>query len=59
VIDRNRLKRVARENFRRRRPELPAWDYLVYFFDSAIKAETRVLSEAFSRVFAELRRRAE
>ena len=50
---------MARENFRRRRVELPAWDYLVYFFDSAIKAETRVLSEAFSRVFAELRRRAQ
>ncbi|MCE9624893.1 MAG: ribonuclease P protein component [Deltaproteobacteria bacterium] len=58
MIDRNRLKRIARENFRRNRFELPVWDYLVYFFDTAVKTESKVLTEDFLRVFAELRRRS-
>ncbi len=52
MIDRNRLKRLARECFRRLRTTLPPCDYLVYFFASALEAESGELRAALTAAFA-------
>jgi ribonuclease P protein component len=46
VVDRNRLKRIARESFRRAASRLPARDILVYYLAAALKAEGVVLARS-------------
>ncbi len=46
VVDRNRLKRIARESFRRAAPRLPGRDILVYYLAAALKAEGVVLARS-------------
>ena len=54
AVDRNRLKRLTRESFRRVAGQLPAHDFLVYYLASALRAERVVLSrslrESWSRI---------
>lgn len=54
MTERNRLKRLARECFRRCRSTLPACDYMVYFFADALEAEPRELRSALTAAFARL-----
>jgi len=54
VTERNRLKRLARECFRRLRRTLPPCDYLVYFFAAALEAEPGELRAALTAAFARL-----
>ncbi len=60
AVDRNRCKRVLREQFRRRRAELPAYDLVVRLAAKpekcAGKLDAGVLVEDFLALLAKLRR---
>ena len=53
AVDRNRLKRLARETFRMQ--QLPSWDFVVLARAGADRAERRVLRESLERHFERLR----
>jgi len=58
AVDRNRCKRVLREQFRLRRAELPACDLIVRLATKPGKLETAVLVEDFLALLAKLQRLA-
>ena len=49
AVDRNRLKRLARETFRRRRLGLPAADFIVMAQAAALGIENRRLIDSLER----------
>jgi ribonuclease P protein component len=54
AVDRNRLKRLAREAFRMQQ-SLPPWDFVVLARAGADRADRKVLRESLDRHFATLR----
>jgi len=57
AVDRNKLKRLARESFRQR-PDLPAWDFVVLARAGADRAERRALRASLDRHFEQLTKTA-
>ncbi|MCL2524449.1 MAG: ribonuclease P protein component [Betaproteobacteria bacterium] len=58
AVDRNRCKRVLREQFRLRRGELPACDVVARLASKPGKLDAALLVEDFLALLAKLRRRA-
>lgn len=58
AVDRNRLKRLARESFRHRSASLPAWDFVVLARRGAAEADNVLLRESLNKHFDRLQRRA-
>jgi ribonuclease P protein component len=58
AVDRNKLKRLARESFRHRASSLPAWDFVVLARAGADRAERRVLRASLDRHFEQLTKTA-
>jgi ribonuclease P protein component len=56
AVDRNKLKRLAREAFRH--AELPAWDFVVMSKAEAAAADKRVLRASLDAHFKRLMSRA-
>lgn len=57
AVDRNKLKRLARESFRQQ-PALPPWDFVVLARPGADRADRRALRESLDRHFAQLTKAA-
>ena len=57
AVDRNRLKRVARESFRHQQA-LPTWDFVVLARPGADKAERALLRASLDQHFQQLRKSA-
>lgn len=57
AVDRNRLKRLARETFRLQH-DLPAWDFVVLAKPGAHTAQNAVLRSSLDQHFARLRNAA-
>lgn len=57
AVDRNRLKRLARESFRQQRA-LPPWDFVVLARAGADRAERRALRASLDRHFEQLAKSA-
>jgi ribonuclease P protein component len=53
AVDRNKLKRLARESFRQQ-PGLPPWDFVVLARAGADRAERRLLRASLDRHFRQL-----
>jgi ribonuclease P protein component len=53
AVDRNRIKRLARESFRQHR-DLPPWDFVVLARPAAERAERGLLRASLDRHFAQL-----
>ncbi|HCU24826.1 MAG TPA: hypothetical protein DF383_07400 [Deltaproteobacteria bacterium] len=51
AVDRNRLKRLARESFRNSVKDLPDRDYLIYFRAAALDLQRRELAAALARAW--------
>ena len=58
AVDRNRLKRLARESFRKQQ-ELPTWDFVVMAKQAAAAADARTLRESLDQHFQRLANRAD
>ena len=56
AVGRNRIKRVAREYFRRRREHLPAVDIVVMARPAAAQADNRQLVASLERLFDRIQR---
>jgi ribonuclease P protein component len=56
-VDRNRIKRIARESFRTRR-DLPNWDFVVIAKPDAARADRALLRQSLGEHFHRLKRRA-
>jgi ribonuclease P protein component len=57
AVDRNKLKRLARESFRHQ-PALPNWDFVVLARAGADRAERKVLRASLDRHFEQLTKAA-
>ena len=57
AVDRNKLKRLARESFRLQE-QLPGWDFIVMAKLGAARADKTVLRASLDRHFERLIRRA-
>ncbi len=57
AVDRNRIKRVVRESFRHRRPELPPLDIVVMARPAAATAGTEELNRALDKLWQRLVKR--
>lgn len=57
AVDRNKLKRLARESFRHH-AALPPWDFVVLARAGADRADGRLLRESLDRHFAHLTKAA-
>lgn len=57
AVDRNKLKRLARESFRQQRA-LPPWDFVVLARAGADRAERKALRASLDRHFAQLTKAA-
>lgn len=57
AVDRNKLKRLARESFRHQ-PALPPWDFVVLARPGADRADRRELRASLDRHFAVLAKNA-
>jgi ribonuclease P protein component len=57
AVDRNRLKRLAREAFRMQQ-SLPAWDFVVLAKAGSDRADRRLLRESLDRHFTSLKAQA-
>jgi ribonuclease P protein component len=57
AVDRNKLKRLARESFRMQQ-SLPCWDFVVMAKTGADRTERRVLRESLDRHFTRLKAQA-
>ncbi|SFW69270.1 MULTISPECIES: ribonuclease P protein component [Luteibacter] len=55
AVDRNRIKRLAREAFRRARPDLPQVDILVMARDTALKETGATLLAELDGLFRRIR----
>jgi ribonuclease P protein component len=53
AVDRNKLKRLARESFRQQ-PKLPPWDFVVLARSGADRAERKALRASLDRHFEQL-----
>jgi ribonuclease P protein component len=56
AVERNRIKRVVRDNFRHRRAGLPAMDIVVMARPAAAQAERRDIAESLERHFDRIER---
>lgn len=54
AVDRNRLKRLVRDSFRRHREALPDVDIVVMARRDAVDVDNRKLQESLSRHFARI-----
>lgn len=54
AVDRNRVKRLARETFRLKRLELPFSDFVVLARPSAVKAGNKELNASFNKLWDKL-----
>ena len=57
AVDRNKLKRLARESFRMQR-ELPTWDFVVMAKPGAAAADARTLRQSLDQHFRRLATKA-
>jgi ribonuclease P protein component len=57
AVDRNKLKRLAREAFRMQQ-SLPAWDFVVLAKVGADRTDRRLLRESLDRLFTHLKAQA-
>jgi ribonuclease P protein component len=57
AVDRNKIKRIARESFRHQ-AALPPWDFVVLARPGADRAERRVLRTSLDRHFEQLNKAA-
>jgi len=57
AVDRNKLKRLAREAFRMQQ-SLPCWDFVIMAKTGAERTEKRVLRESLDRHFTRLKAQA-
>ena len=57
AVDRNKLKRLARESFRHQR-SLPPWDFVVLARPGAARTERRILRASLERHFEQLTKAA-
>lgn len=54
AVDRNRIKRLARETFRLKQPQLQHADFVVLARPSAVKVDNAVLIASFNKLWAKL-----
>lgn len=56
AVDRNLVKRVVREQFRRQREVLPAWDLIVRLAAKPVPLDSKLLAEDFLMLLDKLKR---
>jgi ribonuclease P protein component len=54
AVDRNRVKRLARETFRLQQSQLPAVDFVVLARPSAVKTENQELIASFDKLWKKI-----
>jgi ribonuclease P protein component len=56
AVDRNRVKRIVREQFRRERPNLPACDLIVRLAAKPVPLDGKLVADDFLALLEKLRR---